>query len=59
MVMTDELRAMIMKGSDAATLRQHVSAKGLPSLRDDAVLKVRRGLTSSAEVLRITVGDGV
>ena len=57
-VMTDELRGMTMKGSDAATLRRHVSEQGVPSLRDDAVLKVRRGLTSSAEVLRVTAEDG-
>ena len=57
-VMTDELRGMTMKGSDAANLRRHVSEQGVPSLRDDAVLKVRRGLTSSAEVLRVTAEDG-
>jgi len=57
-VMTDELRGMTMTGSDAASLRRHVSEQGVPSLRDDAVIKVRRGLTSSAEVLRVTAEDG-
>jgi len=57
-VITDELRGMIMNGNDAASLRRHVSEQGVPSLRDDAVLKVRRGFTSSAEVLRVTAEDG-
>ncbi|MFQ5351677.1 MAG: type II/IV secretion system protein, partial [Candidatus Binatia bacterium] len=55
LVVDDTMRAGIMRSTDAATLRRTMSSEGsiLP-LRDDAVEKVRRGLTSVAEVVRVT-----
>jgi general secretion pathway protein E len=53
----DAARAFIMQRADAATLREACTARGMPTVRDDGADKVRRGMTSVAEVLRVTAVD--
>ena len=57
LVTDDELRAGIMERTDAATLASRAAQRGLKSMRDDGAEKVRAGLTSAAEVLRVTAED--
>jgi type IV pilus assembly protein PilB len=47
----------LVAGADSAVLRQAALAGGMHSLRDDALLKARYGLTSLDEVLRVTPHD--
>ncbi len=57
MVITDAVRAELMKGSDAATIKKVAMQQGMSSLREDAAQKVLSGLTTIAEVLRVTQED--
>ena len=59
MVMTEHLKALITPGADVHALRQAAIAQGMCSLRMAGMHKVKAGLTSLAEVLRVTPGDSV
>lgn len=54
LIVTDEVRAELMKGSDASTIKKVAMAEGMKTLREDAAFKVMQGLTTIAEVLRVT-----
>lgn len=53
----DDARASIMARTDAATLREQMVARGMRTIRADGAAKVAAGLTSVAEVLRVTTAD--
>ena len=53
----DTLRARIMARSDAGAIRADARAAGMIPLRDDGLAKVRAGVTTTAEVLRVTAED--
>ena len=55
--MDDTVRSYIMQRGDAATLREVCTARGMATIRDDGAEKVRHGMTSVAEVLRVTAVD--
>ncbi|MEW5716675.1 GspE/PulE family protein [Pseudomonas sp. SB113] len=59
MVLNDALKALITPGADAQSLRREAVAQGMCSLRMAGVGKVKAGLTTMAEVLRVTPGDSV
>ncbi|MFH1831020.1 MAG: type II secretion system ATPase GspE [Pseudomonadota bacterium] len=54
---TDAVRAELMKGSDATTIKKVAVAEGMSTLRQDAAQKVLTGLTTVAEVLRVTQAE--
>jgi general secretion pathway protein E len=54
MELNEELRAAIMRNEDAGKLTMLARKNGMKSLRDDGWMKVRRGVTTSDEVLRVT-----
>lgn len=54
LVMDDALRGLMMQTSDAATLRRSAVERGMRTLRDDGVRKIRMGITTVEEVLRVT-----
>ena len=54
LIMTDELRNELMKGSDAGTIQKLAVQKGMRPLRQDAADKVMQGMTTIEEVLRVT-----
>jgi general secretion pathway protein E len=57
LLIDDTVRAQIMQRADAATIREISVARGMSTLRDDGADKVRRGVTSVSEVLRVTSID--
>ena len=57
LVTDDDLRAGIMERTDASTLQARATARGMLGMRDDGSAKVRAGLTSASEVLRVTTED--
>jgi type IV pilus assembly protein PilB len=57
MVMTPRLREMILDRASTAELRERAIADGMITLRQDALWKMCRGMTSFAEVLRETNSD--
>ena len=59
MVLNEALKALITPGVDVQALRQAAVAQGMSSLRMAGMQKVEAGLTTMAEVLRVTPGDSV
>jgi len=57
MVMTDEIRDMVMDRRPAEVIRVLAREQGMRTLREDGWEKVRLGVTTTTEVLRITQGD--
>jgi type IV pilus assembly protein PilB len=53
MPMSDGLRRLILEKSNADELRAAARAEGMRTLREDGLEKIRRGITSVAEVLRV------
>ncbi len=54
MPMTPELRRMILQGSSTDELKQTAVSEGMITLRDDGMLKVRKGITTLDEVIKET-----
>jgi general secretion pathway protein E len=52
--MVDDVRTLVGSHSDASTLDQAAIRAGMTTMMDDAVAKCRAGVTSAAEVLRVT-----
>ena len=57
LVVDDEIRALVMKNADAASLRRAATARGMNTLREDGADKVLEGLTTIEEILRVTQED--
>ena len=53
----DDVRAHVMKNSDATALKRTAVANGMKTLREDGALKVLAGQTSIDEVMRVTAED--
>ncbi len=57
LVVDDEVRSLVMKSADAATIRRAATAKGMNTLREDGADKVVDGITTIEEILRVTQED--
>ena len=51
---SDEIRQLILQNVDSNTIKQKAKLQGMRTLREDGAQKVLAGITSSAEVLRVT-----
>jgi type II secretory ATPase GspE/PulE/Tfp pilus assembly ATPase PilB-like protein len=57
LVVDDEMREMILRREAANRLKKYAIDHGMKTLRDDGWDRVRNGVTSAEEVLRITKSD--
>ena len=57
LVVDDEIRGLVMKNADAASIRRAATARGMNTLREDGADKVLDGITTIEEVLRVTQED--
>lgn len=57
LVMSEELRSLLMRQADAATLEQAARRGGLRTLYEEGLRQAVEGITSLEEVLRVTRGD--
>jgi general secretion pathway protein E len=57
LVVDDAVRTHVMARADAATIRRDARAAGMTALREDGLAKARAGVTTQAEVLRVTQDD--
>jgi len=55
MVVTEELRNVILKGGTTAEIREMAQSQGMKTLRQAGLLKVLEGTTTIEEVLRVTL----
>jgi type II secretory ATPase GspE/PulE/Tfp pilus assembly ATPase PilB-like protein len=54
MELNDELRQLIMNNADASKLTDAAIRNGMRNLREDGWMKVATGVTTAAEVTRVT-----
>ena len=54
MEITDEMRRLIMANEDASVITAAARRNGMRNLREDGWLKVKQGVTTSQEVMRVT-----
>jgi len=59
MMMDDDIRALIMKNTDAPNVKRKAMEKGMMTLREISAQKVLQGETAIEEVLRVTQEDVV
>ena len=57
LLVTELVRNELMKGADAATIKKIAVSQGMKLLRDDAIHKMLAGMTTIAEVMRVTQED--
>ena len=55
--LTEEVRGLILEKASADAVSAVAREQGMRTVREDGLEKVRRGLTSLAEVLRVTGSD--
>jgi type IV pilus assembly protein PilB len=53
----EELREQVLAGGSASDLKRCAVAKGMKTLRQSGLTKVREGLTTVEEVMRVTMAD--
>ncbi|NOU36740.1 MAG: Flp pilus assembly complex ATPase component TadA [Kiritimatiellaceae bacterium] len=56
LLLNDELRAKILETSEASALREVAVRNGMKSLRETGLSRVRDGITTIDEILRVTTG---
>jgi general secretion pathway protein E len=56
-MITDDIRANILRNADSNTIKRVARAEGMVNLRDDGARKVLTGTTTIEEVLRVTHED--
>src|SRR5690606_25900939 len=54
LMVSDEVRHLITSGADANVIRKQAVSEGMLTLRQDALDKLRQGLTTPEEVVRVT-----
>jgi general secretion pathway protein E len=52
LIITDDIRPLILKKADSTTLKKIAMKNGMKSLRQDALEKVYKGITSVEEMAR-------
>ncbi len=57
LVITNTIRKLINTGADATQIREQAIKEGMISLRNDALEKLRDGLTTPEEVLRVSKAE--
>ena len=52
--MTDEIRSLALERGSAADISELAISQGMQRLRDDGLAKIKEGLTTIPEVVRVT-----
>jgi general secretion pathway protein E len=53
LLITDEIRALVLQKADASTVKKKAIQCGMKTLRQDAIYKIFKGITSIEEVIRV------
>jgi type IV pilus assembly protein PilB len=57
MPMLEEIRELILNGANTAEIKRESMRLGIKSMRQSGLTKLKEGVTSFEEVLRVTVAD--
>ena len=52
--MDNEIRELVKRGADSVTMKEAAIRKGMATLFEDGLVKVRTGMTTLEEVLRVS-----
>lgn len=54
LLITDEIRSLILAKADANTIKSKATSKGMLTLREEGIKKILSGVTTTEEILRVT-----
>ncbi|MDH3258813.1 MAG: ATPase, T2SS/T4P/T4SS family, partial [Deltaproteobacteria bacterium] len=54
LLVDDEVRKLMLKNADSGEIRDEARKRGMKTLREDGIDKVKRGISTANEVLRVT-----
>ena len=54
MIMTEEIRKLTVTNASSSEIRNVARAQGMRTLKEDGLLKVREGITTLSEIIRVT-----
>ena len=57
MLVNEDIRQLILKNADSNTIKSKAREQGMVTLREDGAEKIRQGITTIAEVARVTRED--
>jgi type IV pilus assembly protein PilB len=57
MPVSEELRDLVLNGASAAEIKRTAVSLGMKTLRQSAITKLKEGVTTVAEVVRVTMAD--
>jgi len=57
MPLSEELREQVLNGASASEIKRMAISLGMRTLRQSAISKVKEGMTTIAEVVRVTMPD--
>jgi type IV pilus assembly protein PilB len=55
--MLEEIRELILNGANTAEIKRESMRLGIKTMRQSGLTKLKEGVTSFEEVLRVTVAD--
>jgi type IV pilus assembly protein PilB len=55
--MYEEIREFVLNGASTAEIKREAIRLGMLSLRGSALMRLKEGVTTVEEVLRVTTGD--
>ncbi len=58
MILTDELKEFVLSGASFIDLKKEAMRQGMKTLRQSALIKLKKGITTVEEVLRNSASDG-
>jgi len=57
MPVKEEIKEMILRGASTSEIKKTAVSLGMKTLRMSGLTKIKEGLTSVEEILRVTFGD--
>ncbi len=57
LILSTKIKELILAGAGDGKIKETARTEGMKTMREDALLKLKEGLTSLEEVLRVTVDD--
>jgi len=57
LMLTDEMKSLILRSAGESALKEKARQEGMRTLREEGVIKLKKGITSLEEVLRVTAED--
>jgi type IV pilus assembly protein PilB len=58
MPMSEELRELVLNGASATEIKRAAAGLGMKTLRQSGISKLKEGLTTVGEIVRVTMPDG-